>query len=94
MEWFVENHGVAGFANTRDSRRQCNARFVPLGQEVFLLATDDISEGEEVFAYYDSTAELAAKERRKRAREARLAAKALAAKQRYAARKAKKPSRS
>ena len=73
MEWFVENHGVAGFANTRDSRRQCNARFVPLGQEVFLLATDDISEGEEVFAYYDRTAELAAKERRKRARRRRLA---------------------
>jgi hypothetical protein len=74
-EWYVDNHGVAGFVNTRDSRNECNARFETIGEEVFLIATKPINVGDEIFAFYDRSAEIALKKERKRAAEARLAKK-------------------
>jgi hypothetical protein len=75
MKWYADNHGLAGFANTRDSRTDCNAELKTIGEEVFLIATKQINVGEEIFAFYDRSAEIALKKERKRAAEARLAKK-------------------
>ena len=60
MQWFVDGQCVAGFANTKDNRSLCNAKFVSLKERVFLVSTKRIREGEEVMAYCDR-AELARK---------------------------------
>jgi hypothetical protein len=51
MEWFVRNHLVGGFLNSK-SRKLCNAKFVTVGDEVFVVATKDIRRGSEVFVHY------------------------------------------
>jgi hypothetical protein len=51
MEWFVRNHLVGGFLNS-NIRKLCNAKFVTLGDEVFVVATKDIRRGSEVFVHY------------------------------------------
>ena len=51
MEWFVRNHLVGGFLNS-NVRALCNAKFVTVGDEVFVLATKAIKKGEEVFVHY------------------------------------------
>jgi hypothetical protein len=51
MEWFVRNHLVGGFLNS-NVRALCNAKFVTIEDEVFVLATKAIMKGEEVFVHY------------------------------------------
>ena len=51
LEWYVRHHGLGGFANTRD-RKFCNAAFKTIGDDVFVVATKPIAEGEEVFVFY------------------------------------------
>jgi hypothetical protein len=51
MEWFVRNHLVGGFLNS-NVRTMCNAKFVTVEDEVFVLATKAIKTGEEVFVHY------------------------------------------
>jgi hypothetical protein len=51
MLWFVRNHLVGGFLNS-NVRALCNAKFVILEDEVFVLATKAIMKGEEVFVHY------------------------------------------
>jgi hypothetical protein len=51
MEWFVRNHLVGGFLKSK-SRKLCNAKFVTVGDEVFVVATKDIRRGSEVFVHY------------------------------------------
>ena len=51
MEWFVRNHLVAGFLNS-NTRKLCNAKFLTVGDEVFVVATKDIRRGSEVFVHY------------------------------------------
>ena len=52
MQWFVDQVSVAGFANTKPKRSDCNARFVTVGDRVFLVSTKPIRSGCEVFAFY------------------------------------------
>jgi hypothetical protein len=52
MEWYVDEIGIAGFANTKSKRSDCNARFVTVDDRVFLVATKSIRAGREVFAFY------------------------------------------
>jgi hypothetical protein len=52
IEEFVDNHEVAGFCNTYSIADKCNAKFITIGEEVFLVATRCIRRGEEIFAYY------------------------------------------
>jgi hypothetical protein len=75
MQWFVDNHGVAGFANTKEKRDLCNAKFRFIGEEIFLVATKDIKAGEEVFAFYSRSSEIAAQKQRQLEALERLAAK-------------------
>ena len=75
MQRFVDNHGVAGFANTKDIKKECNAKFETIGNRVFLIATDYIDAGEEVFAYYSRAAEIALQKKRQFDALLRLAAK-------------------
>ena len=79
-DWYADSHGLAGFANTKDSRLECNARFETIGDEVFLIATKPINIGDEIFAYYDRSAEIAIQKARKRAADERLARKGKKAK--------------
>ena len=72
MEWFVENHGVAVFANTSPPVLRI------LDLKVFLLDTDKIREGKKVFAYYDRTTDARRSVSALAKRETRLAAMALA----------------
>jgi len=51
MEWFVQNHLVGGFLNS-NIRQLCNAKFVILGEEVFVVAAKAIKSGSEVFVNY------------------------------------------
>jgi hypothetical protein len=51
MEWFVRNHLVGGFLNS-NVRALCNAKFVTIEDEVFVLAKKAIMKGEEVFVHY------------------------------------------
>jgi hypothetical protein len=79
LKWYVRNHGLGGFANTRD-RRDCNAKFETIGEDVFVVATKPIAAGEEVFVYYKCRKLIqAAKARRRELAKRREAAKALAA---------------
>ena len=39
MEWFVRNHLVGGFLNS-NIRKLCNAKFLTVGDEVFVVATE------------------------------------------------------
>ena len=77
MEKYVAEHQVAGFCNTKSIKRLCNAQFVTVDEEVFLVATRDIRRGEEIFAfYYDRKALKAlAKERKTAAQRRRRAAR-------------------
>ena len=75
-EWYVDGHGLAGFV----SRNEFNAKFETIGDEVFLIATKPINVGDEIFAYYDRSAEIAIQKARKRAAEERLAKKGKKAK--------------
>ena len=50
MEWYVDAIGVAGFANTKSRRADCNARTV--NNRVFLVSTKAIGPAREVFAFY------------------------------------------
>ena len=50
IEWVVQNLLVGGFANSK--RKFCNAKFVTIGDEVFVVATKVIKIGEEVFVHY------------------------------------------
>ena len=75
MEFFVDNHGVAGFANTKDVKKECNAEFKTIGNRVFLVATDYIDAGKEVFAYYSRASEIAVQNKRRFDSLLRLAAK-------------------
>jgi hypothetical protein len=52
MEWYVGKVGIAGFANTKSKRSDCNARFVTVNNRVFLVSTKPIGAGREVFAFY------------------------------------------
>jgi hypothetical protein len=52
MEWFVDQVGVAGFANTKDRRSDCNARFLTVKDRVFLVSTKPIRSGREIFPFY------------------------------------------
>lgn len=52
MKLYVERMCVAGFANTKPKRSDCNARFVTVGDRVFLVSTKPIGAGREVFAFY------------------------------------------
>jgi len=65
MQWFVDNNGVAGFANTKYKKKDCNAEFVTIGESVFLVARVFIDVGEEVFAYYNRSSEIALQKKRK-----------------------------
>ena len=51
VEWFVQNHKLARFANTK-VRRECNAKFVTIGEDVYVVATKPIAAGEEVIVFY------------------------------------------
>ena len=81
LTWYVRNHGLGGFANTKD-RRSCNARFVTIEDGVFVVATKPIEEDEEVIVFYkcDAVVKAAAARRREQAKRRRVA-KALAASQ-------------
>jgi len=50
MEWFVRTL-VGGFLNS-NIQKLCNAKFVRVGNEVFVVATKDIRKGSEVFVHY------------------------------------------
>jgi hypothetical protein len=52
MEWYVHSINVAGFANTMPKRSDCNALFVTANDRVFLVSTEPIAAGREVFAFY------------------------------------------
>ena len=52
MEWYVGEIGIAGFANTKSKRSDCNARFVTVNDRVFLVSTKSIGAGCEVIAFY------------------------------------------
>ena len=45
MEEFVDSHEVAGFCNTYSVADKCNAKFITIGEEVFLVATRFIRRG-------------------------------------------------
>ena len=51
IEWFVRNHLVGGF-HYSNIRKFCNAKFVFIGDEVFVVATKAIISGSEVFVHY------------------------------------------
>ena len=51
MEFFFRNHLVAGFANS-NRRKLCNAKFMTINDEIFLVAIKPVQKGEEVFVYY------------------------------------------
>ncbi len=51
MECFVRNHLVGGFLNS-NIRKLYNTKFVTVGDEVFVVATKDITRGSEVFVHY------------------------------------------
>ena len=72
IEKFVDEHQVAGFCNTKSVMLRCNARFITVREEVFLVATRDIRCGEEIFAfYYDRKARKALAQERKAAAQRR-----------------------
>ena len=64
----MEERGMRGREATRPS-----FRFI--SEEIFLVATKDISAGEEVFAFYSRSSEIALQKQRKLAALERLAAK-------------------
>ena len=55
LSWYCERHSVAGFANTLDTRRECNCDFVVVGDRVYLKARRDIKNGDELFVFYKSS---------------------------------------
>lgn len=52
MQWFIDQIGVAGFANTKQLRSDCNSRFLTVKDRVFLVSTRPIRSGREVLAFY------------------------------------------
>ena len=42
---------VAGFANS-NRRKLCNAKFMTINDEIFLVAIKPVKKGKEVFVYY------------------------------------------
>jgi hypothetical protein len=51
MAWYAARHSLAGFANTKQ-KNACNARFIEIGDETFIITTRRIRQGGEVFVYY------------------------------------------
>ena len=51
IEWFVRNHLIGGFVNS-NVRKLCNAKFVTIGDEVYIQAIKPIKRGEEVYVHY------------------------------------------
>lgn len=52
LSWYAERHLVAGFANTLETRPECNCDFVTVGNQVFIKARRLIQAGEEIYVYY------------------------------------------
>ena len=52
LSWYCDRHLVAGFANTRASRHNCNCEFVNVGDCTFLRALRDIANEEEIYVFY------------------------------------------
>jgi len=51
MGWFVQSHLVGGFVNS-NNRNLCNAKYVTIDDQVFVVATKPIKKGQELFVYY------------------------------------------
>ena len=51
VRWYANIRKVAGFANTKPIT-QCNAEFVNIGRQVFILVTKFIPAGSEIFVFY------------------------------------------
>ena len=51
VEWFVRNHLIGGFINS-NARKLCNAKFVTIGDEIYIHAIKPIKKGEEVYVHY------------------------------------------
>ena len=51
VEWFVQNHLLGGLVNS-NNRKLCNARYLIIDDECFVVAIKPIKKGEEVFVYY------------------------------------------
>ena len=51
MEWYVENHLVARFANS-NTRKMCNAKFKIVDNEIYFVAIKPIKRNEEIFVHY------------------------------------------
>lgn len=51
VEWFVQNHLLGGFVNS-NIRKLCNARYVIIDDEVFVVAIKPIKKGQEIFVHY------------------------------------------
>jgi hypothetical protein len=51
MSWYAARHALAGFANTK-SKAQCNAKFVDIGGETYIVSTQQIPIHGEVFVFY------------------------------------------
>jgi hypothetical protein len=51
LDWFIRNLKMGGFANTK-SRRECNAKFETIGDNVYVVSTKPIGAGEEVIVFY------------------------------------------
>jgi len=51
MDWFVQSHLLGGFVNS-NNRKLCNAKYVTIDDEVFVVATKPIKKGQELFVYY------------------------------------------
>jgi hypothetical protein len=51
VEWFVRNHLIGGFVNS-NARKLCNAKFVTIGDEIYIQAIKPIKKGEEVYVHY------------------------------------------
>ena len=68
MQWYVKRQSVAGFANTKLKRSDCNAKFVTVGHRVFIVSTKPIDADQEIYVYYKSN-ELTKRMKIKAARE-------------------------
>ena len=51
MSWYAARHALAGFANTK-SKARCNAKFVDIGGETYIVSTRRIPMSGEVFVYF------------------------------------------
>ena len=51
MEWFVQSHLLGELVNS-NNRKLCNAKYVTIDDEVFVVATKPIKKGQELFVVY------------------------------------------